>query len=535
MSSSSSSTDTGPFDPEHDPRGSLALEPDYARSLTSLVVSSTGRSNEVASPINGQPLTSVPQSDEGDVDRAFELARAAQVGWARTSYAERSAALLRLHDTILDTQVEIIDMICLESGKARKNAFDETLHVALTARYYGRTLARHLSTERRLGAIPLATRVDLNHLPKGVVGVISPWNYPFTMALSDGIAALAAGNAVVTKPDAQTMLTALLGARLLGEAGIPADCWKVVAGPGRELGTPIIERSDYVQFTGSTATGKIIAAQCAERLIGCSLELGGKNPFLVLHDADVEKAVEGAMRAAFGNSGQLCVSSERFYVHEDLYDDFRARFLERIDAMHLEASLRWESDMGSLISQDQVDTSAAHVADAREKGATVLTGGSTRPDLGPFYFEPTVLEGVTPEMTCYEQETFGPVVSLYRFSDEEDAIARANEGEYGLNGSVYTRDTARGREVARRILCGTVNVNEAYAGTFGSIDSPMGGMRTSGLGRRQGAEGILRFTESQSVATQRALRFAPVLGMSEKQYARFMTLGLRLLRAVRRP
>ncbi|QWC86052.1 succinate-semialdehyde dehydrogenase (NADP(+)) [Nocardioidaceae bacterium] len=528
------SLETGPHDPEHDPRAALKLEPAYAQSLTSRVVSSTGRSVDVSSPIDGAPLASIPQSDESDVAEAYDRARAAQPAWAAMSYAERGKVLLDLHDLILDRQVEIIDMICLESGKARKNAFDETLHVALTARYYGRTLGKHLRSERKLGAIPIATRIDLNHVPKGVVGVISPWNYPFTMALSDGIAALAAGNTVVTKPDAQTMLTALLGAQLLEDAGLPKDCWNVVAGPGRELGTPMIQRSDYVQFTGSTATGKIIATQCAELLIGCSLELGGKNPFLVLADADVDRAVEGAMRAAFGNSGQLCVSSERFYVHEDVYDEFSAKFVERTEAMHLEASLRWESDMGSLISQDQIDTAVDHTEDARSKGATVLTGGNLRTDLSPFYFEPTIMEGVTPDMKAFGDETFGPVVSLYRFSDEDEAVELANSGEYGLNGSVYTRDTARGRDVARRIKCGTVNVNEAYAATFGSIDSPMGGMRESGMGRRQGAEGILRFTESQSVATQRFMRFAPMLGMSEKQYAQFMTVSLRALKAIRR-
>src|SRR6478752_3934410 len=304
----------GPHDPEHDPTASYALDRSYVGSLTSRVVASSDRTAEVRSPLGDQPLAHIPQSTEADVDEAFRRARKAQEQWARTPIDVRAAALLRLHDIVLDRQQEIIDLICWESGKARKHAFDEPLHIALTARYYGRTAHQHLDSRRVRGVFPVLTRVELNRVPKGVVGIISPWNYPFTMALCDGLPALLAGNAVVTKPDAQTMLSALFGAQLLEEAGFPEGLWNVVAGPGRELGTPIIQRSDYVCFTGSTATGKVIAKQCAERLIGCSLELGGKNPILVLRDADLDRAAEGAVRAAFSNAGQLCVSMERLFV-----------------------------------------------------------------------------------------------------------------------------------------------------------------------------------------------------------------------------
>jgi acyl-CoA reductase-like NAD-dependent aldehyde dehydrogenase len=524
----------GPHDPEHDPGASYALEPDQVARLTSRLVATTGRTVPVHSPLNGQPLAHVPQSSPADVAEAHARARRAQAAWARTSLDERAACLLRLHDLVLDRQDEIIDLIVLESGKARKHAFDEPMHLALTARYYARTAHDHLDTSRRLGLVPGLTRVEVNRVPKGVVGIISPWNYPFTMALCDGLPALLAGNAVVTKPDAQTMLSALLGAALLEEAGFPADLWQVVAGPGRELGTPIIEEADYVCFTGSTATGRLIARQCAERLIGCSLELGGKNPILVLRDADIEKAAEGAVRASFSNAGQLCVSTERMYVADQVYDRFVERFVARTEAMSLGATTDWGVDMGTLISQDQLDAVRAHVDDAVDKGARVLTGGRARPDLGPYFFEPTVLEGVTPQMACFGEETFGPVISLYRFHDEADAVARANDGEYGLNASIYTRDGARGRALARQVRCGTVNVNEAFGATFGSIDAPMGGMRQSGSGRRQGDEGVLRFTETQSVATQRLVRFAPMLGMSDETHARLMTGQLRLMKRLGR-
>ncbi|MFC7492888.1 MULTISPECIES: succinic semialdehyde dehydrogenase [unclassified Nocardioides] len=524
----------GPHDPEHDPRASYALDRAYVAALTNRLVATSGRTAEVRSPLNDAPLAHVPQSTVADVAEAFGRARRAQVAWARTPVEERQRALLRLHDLVLDRQDEIIDLVQWETGKARKHAFDEPLHVALTARYHGRTATRHLATTRRPGVVPGLTRVEVNRVPKGVVGIISPWNYPFDLALVDGIAALVAGNAVVAKPDAQTMLSALLGAQLLEQAGIPRDLWQVVAGPGAEIGGAIVERADYICFTGSTATGRHIARSAADRLIGCSLELGGKNPLLVLRDADIEKAAEGAVRASFSNSGQLCVSMERIFVADQVYDRFVERFVARTEAMTLGSTLEWGNDMGPLISQAQLDTVTAHVDDAVAKGARVLVGGNARPDLGPYFFEPTILEGVSPDMTCFGRETFGPVVSVYRFHDEADAVARANSGEYGLNASVYSEDTGRARVVARHLKCGTVNVNEAFAATFASLDAPMGGMRESGIGRRQGAEGVLRFTETQSVATQRLIRFGPQFGLSDESYAKMMSANLRLMKRLGR-
>jgi acyl-CoA reductase-like NAD-dependent aldehyde dehydrogenase len=519
----------GPHDPEHDPTASYALDRGYVAALTERLVATSGRTVELRSPIADQPLAHVPQSTDADVEEAFRRARVAQEVWARTSLDERAECLLRLHDLVLDHQDEIIDLICLESGKARKHAFDEPMHIALTARYYGRTAHEHLDSRRVRGLVPVLTRVDVNRVPKGVVGIISPWNYPFTMALCDGLPALLAGNAVVAKPDAQTILSGLLASQLLERAGFPAGLWQVVAGPGPEIGPELVSRADYVCFTGSTATGRVIARGCAERLIGCSLELGGKNPILVLHDADVEKAAEGTVRAAFSNAGQLCVSMERMFVADQVYDRFMERFVARTEAMTLGATLDWGNDMGSLISRRQLETVTAHVDDAVAKGARVLTGGRARPDLSPFYFEPTILEGVTPDMTCFGHETFGPVVSAYRFHDEADAIARANVGEYGLNASIYRQEGARARAIARQIRCGTVNINEGFNASFGSLEAPMGGMRSSGLGRRQGSEGVLRFTETQSVATQRVTPVAPRFGVSDERYAKAMTLALRVM------
>ena len=521
---------TGPLDPEHDLGATYALDQSYVRGLTRRLVASSGQATTVLAPATGQPLGTVPKSTPDDVRAAFAASRLVARSWAMTSYEERSRILTRLHDLILDRREEIMDLICWEPGKARIHAFDEPLHVALTARYYARTLKRHLEPKRRDGVVPFLTQIEEHRLPKGVVAIISPWNYPFTMALSDGIAAIAAGNGVVSKPDHHTPLCALLGLELLEEAGVPIGLWQMVTGEGRVLGTPMIEEADYLCFTGSTSTGKVVARQCAERLIGCSLELGGKNPILVLADADLDRAAEGAVRAAFSNGGQLCVSTERLYCAQEVYDEFVAKFVERTKAMRLDAGHEWGIDMGSLISAEQLQTVDEHVQDAVAHGARVLAGGKHRPDLGPYFYEPTILEGVTSQMAVHCDETFGPVISVYPFASEDEAIELANAGEYGLNAAVYSRNSGHARRVANRIKCGTVNVNEAFSATFASIDAPMGGMRSSGMGRRQGAEGILRYTEVQSVATQYLLRFGPHWGLTDQAYATVMTGAVRLLR-----
>jgi succinate-semialdehyde dehydrogenase/glutarate-semialdehyde dehydrogenase len=355
------------------------------------------------------------------------------------------------------------------------------------------------------------------------------------MGVSDGLPALLAGNAVVHKPDSQTVLTALFGAKLLREAGLPDDVWQPVSGAGPVVGGALIEHVDHICFTGSTRTGRLVGEQAGRRLIGASLELGGKNPMLVLRDADVERAAEGAVRACFSSSGQLCVSIERMFVAEEIYDRFVERFVGRVKAMRMAADFSFDTDMGSLISPAQLATVTRHVDDAVRGGATVLAGGHARPDVGPLFHEPTVLSDVTPDMTCFADETFGPVVSLYRFTDEADAVAGANQGSYGLNASIYSRDVRRARGIAARISCGSVNINEGYSASFGSIDSPMGGMRNSGTGRRQGAEGIHRYTEPQTVAVQRGLPVAAPRGMGDETYVSVMTATMRLLKRLGRP
>lgn len=522
--------EAGPPDPD-DPTATYALDPRLVQRLVRHVVAGPrAQVRTTTTPFTGGPLAQVPVSTAHDVEAAFASARAAQREWARRPLAERARVLLRFHDLVLARQDEVLDLIQLESGKARKHAFEEVLDSALVARHYARRARSYLAPRRVPGPFPLVSSAVVHHRPKGVVGVIAPWNYPLDLAVCDALPALVSGNAVVLKPDHQTPLTALWALDVLREAGLPEGLLKVVLGDGVDIGGAVIERADYVCFTGSTATGRVVAAQAARRLVGASLELGGKNPLLVLDDADLDRAAEGAVRACFASAGQLCVSAERLLVHEDVADAFLDRFLGRVRAMRLAAGTGWLADMGSLVSERQLATVQRHVEDARAKGAVVLHGGRARPDVGPCFYEPTVLAGVTPAMAVCDEETFGPVVSLSTFRTEDEALALANRGSYGLNASVWTRDLPRGRRLAARIAAGTVNLNEAYGTAWAATGAPMGGMRDSGLGRRHGAEGILKYTESQTVAVQRVTGFGAPLGLEDQAWARILTMSVKAMK-----
>ena len=324
---------------------------------------------------------------------------------------------------------------------------------------------------------------------------------------SDGLAAVAAGNAVVHKPDSQSPLTTLAAVELLRAAGLPDGIWQVVSGSGSVVGSAIIDQADYVCFTGSTATGIGVAKQSADRLVTASLELGGKNPMIVLPGADVEKAAAGAIHACFHGAGQTCVSIERMYVHTSLYDDSRGVRPQRRGPLHRPV-LRLGCRHGLAGVGGAAGGVVKHIEDAVANGATIVAGGHPRPDLGPFFHEPTILEGVTEAAEACANETFGPLVSLYPYTDVDEAVRLANTGEYGLNASVWGPSRVA-RRIAPQIKAGTVNINDGFMASFGSIDAPMGGMRKSGSGRRQGAEGILRYTEPQSVAVQRLM---PTMG-----------------------
>jgi succinate-semialdehyde dehydrogenase/glutarate-semialdehyde dehydrogenase len=336
----------------------------------------------------------------------------------------------------------------------------------------------------------------------------------------------------VLRPDPQTTLTALWGLDQLRACGLPADVMTIVTGEGPEVGPALVDSVDYVMFTGSTATGRAVAAAAAPRLTGVSLELGGKNPMIVRADADVEAAAGAAVRGSFVGAGQVCVSVERIYVHDDVAAAFLDAFVARTKALRFCTAPGWDGEIGTLVNARQLERVASHVADARGRGAVVHAGGRARPDVGPYFFEPTVLGGVTPEMTLHATETFGPVVSVYPVRSDEEAIEAANATTYGLTACVFTRDVARGRVMASRLACGSVGINDAYAATWGSADAPIGGMKDSGLGRRHGREGLLKFTEAQTIAAQHLVPLGPPPGLSAGQYARLLTWALRLRRRI---
>ncbi|WP_184736570.1 succinic semialdehyde dehydrogenase [Streptomyces netropsis] len=507
------------------------VTPALVARLTTGVLGSGTTANHA--PFTGRKLADLPESTPQDVAAAFDRAREAQRRWAAVPVRQRAAVLLRFHDLVLARQAEVLDLIQLETGKARLHAHEEVQAVAVAARHYGRKAPAYLRPKGHMGVVPTLTKVTELRQPRGVVGQIAPWNYPFELSVGDALPAFVAGNAVVMKPDTETALTALWARELLIEAGLPADVWQVVLGEGPVVGPAVVAHADYVSFTGSTRTGREVAQGAAARLVGCSLELGGKNAMLVLRDADVEKAAAGAIRGCFSSAGQLCISIERLYVHESVADEFVRRFVARTKAMRLGTGLAYGADMGSLVSDRQLETVTRHVEEAVAKGATVLAGGRPRPDVGPLFYEPTVLEGVEAPMAVCAEETFGPVVSVYRFRDEDEAVGLANATPYGLNASVWTKDGRRGRAVAARLRAGTVNVNEAYAAAYGSARSPMGGMGDSGLGRRHGSEGILKYTEAQTVAQQRIMPLGPAFGLDDEKYAALMSSGLRAMKALR--
>lgn len=473
------------------------------------------------------PLPATPD----DVRRAFATARAAQRAWAARPVKERAAVAQRFSKLLLARRSEALDLIQRETGKNRASAMEEFTDAVLYAAHVARTAPGVLRDQRRSGAFPVLTHTVEHRVSKGVVGIITPWNYPLTLPAGDAIPALVAGNTVVLKPDSLTPDTADFVLALLRQAGLPDDVMRVVHGPGKILGEVMVENADFMMFTGSTRVGRILAEQCARRLIGLSAELGGKNPMLVLEDADVRRAAAGAVNAVFSNSGQLCVSIERIYVHTAVWDEFLAAFLKRVNRMKLIPGTDWAADMGSLISSEHLATVAAHVEDAVAKGARVLAGGRARPDLGPTVYEPTVLTDVVVGMKVYDQETFGPVVSLYRVGSEAEAIHAANDTSYGLNASVWSR--RRGPEVARQLQAGTVNINEGYSAAWASYGAPMGGMKESGIGRRHGAEGILKYTEAQTIATQRVVPTSGPTWLSHKQWGAALTVAAGVLRKIR--
>jgi acyl-CoA reductase-like NAD-dependent aldehyde dehydrogenase len=479
-------------------------------------------------------LHELPVSSESDVQSAFARARFAQLAWARAGFAHRRAVLLRAHDILLERRERLLDALQSETGKTRGQAFEEVFQALSVTRYNALAAPRVLAGGRRRSGVPLVVTTRLHYRPKGVAGIITPWNYPLSLAAMDAVAALAAGCGVVQKADNQGALSILSLRRAFIDAGVPAGLWAVVAGDGDEIGGAVTAEADFICFTGSTATGRRVALQAARTLTGVSLELGGKNPLVVLDDADPVKAATDAAYACFSSAGQLCVSTERIFVERGVASAFLREFQAATASLTLGGGFDYSADVGSLTTQAQLDRVSAHVSDAVAKGATILAGGHARPDLGPLFFEPTVLTGVTPAMECFGAETFGPVVSVTVVDSEQEAILAANDSEFGLNASVLSGSPRRAARVAAALEAGSVNINEGYRGSFSSVDAPMGGVKQSGLGRRNGPEGLLRFVDVVTVSRATGVLQLPRLGREFARFAGPMLLLAGILKAVRR-
>lgn len=493
----------------------------------------TGEEHTATAPWTGEDLLTFRRATGADVERAFARARVAQRAWSQRSVRSRAAVADRLHRLVRDHEELLLDVIQAETGKTRTHAYDEVLEVYNCCRFTAAAAPAALKSQRVTGALPVLTRTQVDRLPVGVVGIISPWNYPAALGLGDEIAALVAGNAVVHKPDSQTTLTAILLRRLALAAGLPEDVWILVPGDPSEVGPAMVAGADGLHFTGSTKAGRSIAAEAAVRLIPVGLELGGKNAAIVCADADIDRAVEGLLRGCFSSAGQLCLSIERIYVLSEVYDAFAERFAAAAAAMTIGPGFGDDVDMGSLTSARQLETVLDHVEDAKARGATVLAGGRARPDIGPLFVEPTVLADVPASAKCAAKETFGPVVSLYRVGSDAEAIAAANATPYGLSASVWSGSGRHGRAVAGLVEAGMVNVNEAIAAAFGSVAAPSGGMRDSGLGHRHGVEGLREFTHIRTIAHQRGIPLAPFGPLDRKRFRAAMTTGLEVMRALR--
>ncbi len=459
-------------------------------------------------PATGESLGEFECADEAQVHSAVARARAAQESWAHLGVKSRVGVLREFQSRLHAAKSDIAAAITREAGKPLAEALVTEVLVVLDAARYLIDHAGRLLREEPLPHGSLATKLKrgrLLHEPHGVIGIISPWNYPFSIPATETLAALVAGNAVVLKPSELTPLAGLELAQLLHSAGVPENVFQIVIGEGPTGAALLRSAIDKLVFTGSVRTGKRIAAAAAERLLPVVLELGGKDPMLVLEDADIDVASSAAVWGAFVNTGQACLSVERCYVQRSLYESFAEACAKKTKQLRVGDGMAADTDVGPMINQAQLKIVEAHVADARARGARVLAGGTRLPDVGTNFYAPTVLADVTHEMRIMRDETFGPVLPIMAFDDEKQAVHLANDSEYGLAASVWTRDAKRGEALARRIHAGTVMVNDVIS-CFGISEAPHGGVKASGIGCTHGRFGLDEMVRLKYMDTDRVPR-----------------------------
>jgi acyl-CoA reductase-like NAD-dependent aldehyde dehydrogenase len=464
----------------------------------------------VENPATGEVIATVPVLSAEEVHAVVARARAAQPGWEALGFDGRSRILRRAQKWVTDNADRIVETIVSETGKTYDDALiSEISYTASAFGFWAKHAPRYLADEKVRSSSPFVVgrKLVVRYRPLGVIGVIGPWNYPLTNSFGDCIPALAAGNAVVLKPSEITPLTSQLMETAMRECGLPEHVFAVATGDGG-TGAALVDEVDMVMFTGSTPTGKKIMERAAQTLTPVSLELGGKDPMIVLADADVERASSAAAYYAMQNGGQTCISVERVYVEAPIYDTFVDKVTRKVAALRQGVSTGPGTvDIGAVTSAPQLDIVSRHVEQAREAGARVLTGGAAHDEHGRFY-EPTVLVDVDHSMACMTEETFGPTMPIMKVADADEAVRLANDSEYGLAASVWTKDAARGEEVARRVESGVVSVNDAQL-HYIALELPMGGWKASGFGSRHGAGGIRKYCRQQSLLVT---RFAPPKG-----------------------
>jgi acyl-CoA reductase-like NAD-dependent aldehyde dehydrogenase len=458
-----------------------------------------GETIVVNAPATGQKLGEVPIDDAATVGEKVALARAAQPAWEALGFDARAEIFLTAKKWLIANSQRMLETICSETGKTFEDGQVEVSVAAGSFAFWAKMAPKYLADEKLRSSSPLALgrKVLIRYSPVGVVGVIGPWNYPLVNLFCDAVPALMAGNSVVLKPSEVTPLTALLTAEMMREAGLPDGVLQVTTGVG-PTAEALIDASDFIMFTGSTATGKKVMARAAQTLTPVSLELGGKDPMIVCADADIDRAANAATYYSMNNSGQVCISVERVYVEQPIYDTFVAKVLENVNAIRQGAPGEPGTvEVGAITGPGQIDIIQRHVVDAQERGASVIAGGHRRSGEGRF-FEPTVLVNVDHTMACMTEETFGPTLPIMRVADVDEAVRMANDSPYGLQASVYTKDPVKAEAIARRLEAGSVTINDAQV-NYTVFNAPMGGWKSSGIGSRHGATGIRKYCNVQSI------------------------------------
>ncbi|MPZ76229.1 MAG: aldehyde dehydrogenase family protein [Deltaproteobacteria bacterium] len=456
---------------------------------------------QVRNPATLQPLAELPVALPADVAAAVALARQAQTHWQSKSFAVRGKILRRLRDLLIDEQERLADILTSESGKPRGEVYgNELFYVCDAIGFWVKNAEKWLSPQKIRPHLFKMKKVLSMHQPLGVIGIISPWNFPLVLTAGDAVPALMAGNAVVIKPSELTPLTALFVAELAQKAGFPENLLQVMIG-GSETGEALVDNVDMIAFTGSVDVGRHVMRRAADRLIPVSLELGGKDPLIVLKDADLERAANACVWGALVNSGQVCTSIERVYVEEPIYPIFVDKIVERVKRLR-QGQSRDEVELGSMTSEEQFKKVAAQVNDAVAKGAKILTGGRTHPSFSGLYYEPTVLVDVTHEMAIIQEETFGPVIPIMKVKNADEAVQLANDSRYGLDACVFTRDRQKAWQMAQSLHTGTVCINDGLV-NYIIPDAPMGGVKDSGFSRRHGAEGIRKYCYQKTIVIDR--------------------------------